>query len=260
MKNKIILTFDLEEFDLPLEYNCLIKEEEQFNITIEGLQNLLDILNLNDVKATFFITGFFCEKYPDSIKNISQKHEIASHAYYHSNFDEEFIIKSKSILESTSGKIVNGFRMPLLQKIDYNNLKQAGYMYDSSINPTYMSGRYNNLRVSRNPYKIGNTGIIELPVSVAGIFRFPLFWLSFKNIPFFIYRFLCNTAFKKDKYIHLYFHPWEFANINKFKIPKYIKSINGKEYSIKFTKLIKYLNKQGEFITVSEFLESCNKM
>jgi hypothetical protein len=256
MKPKIILTFDIEEFDLPLEYNCPISEEMQLNITNEGLLLLIDLLNLHNIKATFFITGNFCEKNPVLIRTLSEKHEIGSHAYYHSRFDEEFIIRSKKILETTSGKQVTGFRMPLLQKIDYDKLRQAGYEYDSSINPAFLPGRYNNLRVSRKPYKISNSGIIELPASVSPGIRVPLFWLSFKNLPFFLYRCFCNSVIRQDQFLHLYFHPWEFARIDQFNIPGYIKKPNGDRYIKKFEKLIKYLKNKGEFVTASEFLKN----
>lgn len=256
MKNKIILTFDLEEFDLPSEYSCPISEEEQFRITNEGLERLVNILDRHDVKATFFTTGYFCEKNELSIKSLSEKHEISSHAYYHSQFDEEFIIKSKKILESTTGKRVLGFRMPRLDKVDYEKLEQAGYEYDSSINPTFIPGRYNNLKTSRFPFKIANSTIVQFPLSVSPIIRFPLFWLSFKNLPFTLYRLLCNFTLKKDKFIHLYFHPWEFAKIDQFEIPNYIKNLNGDNYSKKFDKLLEFLKSQGEFITVAEFIGS----
>lgn len=255
MKKKIILTFDLEEFDLPLEFNCPISEEEQFKITNEGLERLVNILNRHEVKATFFTTGYFCEKNELSIQALSKKHEINSHAYYHSQFDEEFLIKSKKILESTTGKPVLGFRMPRLDKVDYEKLEQAGYKYDSSINPTFIPGRYNNIKISRFPFKITNSNIIEFPLSVSPIIRFPLFWLSFKNLPLSLYQFLCNFTLKKDKFIHLYFHPWEFAKIDQFDIPTYIKKLNGDNYAKKFDKLVESLKNQGEFVTVTDFIE-----
>jgi peptidoglycan/xylan/chitin deacetylase (PgdA/CDA1 family) len=256
LKQKIILTFDLEEFDLPLEYNCPISEELQLKITNDGLLRVIELLNLCNVKATFFSTGNYCEKNPEMIKILSENHEIASHAYYHSQFDEEFIMRSKIILETASGKRVTGFRMPLMQKIDYDALILAGYEYDSSINPTYLPGRYNYFSVSRKPYKIANTGITEFPLSVSPVIRFPLFWLSFKNLPLFLYRYLCYSVIKQDNYLHLYFHPWEFAKIGQFKIPFYIRKPDGESYTKKFEKLIDYLKRKGEFVTVSEFLSS----
>jgi hypothetical protein len=144
----------------------------------------------------------------------------------------------------------------LLQKIDYDKLIQAGYKYDSSINPTFLPGRYNNFRVSRTPFKIANTEIMELPVSVTPLIRFPLFWLSFKNLPFFLYRFLCNSVLRKDNFLHLYFHPWEFAKTDQFKIPGYIRKPDGDRYTKKFDTLLNFLKRKCDFVTVSEFMET----
>lgn len=256
MKPKIILTFDLEEFDLPLEYDCPISGELQFSISDEGLRRLTDLLTRHKVKATFFTTGNFCEKYPGAIKSLSEIHEIASHAYCHSQFDEEYLLRSKRILETASGRQVKGFRMPLLQNVDYVKLNEAGYNYDSSINPTFLPGRYNNFNVSRTPYKITNTEIIEFPLSVSPIIRFPLSWYSFKNLPLILFRYFCNSVIRHDEYLHLYFHPWEFADIDSFKIPCYIKKPSGEKYVKKFDELLAWLSKKGEFVTASEFLES----
>jgi peptidoglycan/xylan/chitin deacetylase (PgdA/CDA1 family) len=258
LKPKIILTFDLEEFDLPLEYKCPISEEKLFKITREGLQQLESMLSLHNIKCTFFVTGNFCERNKHIVKQLSDTHEIGSHGYYHSRFNEEFIIRSKQILETTTSKTITGFRMPRFQKIQYEKLKQAGFEYDSSINPTFLPGRYNNFRVSRIPYQIGNSGIIEFPVSVSWGVRFPLFWLSFKNLPFFLYKYFCNSAFKHDQFLHLYFHPWEFANLDQFDIPGYIRKPNGARYVKKFEKLLKYLKTKGDFVTASEFLRNNN--
>ena len=256
MNAKVILTFDLEEFDLPLEHQIPISEKEQFDVANEGLKKLLILLNRHEIKATFFTTGNFCKNHPTTMKLIAEKHEIASHAYFHSQFNEEYIVKSKQTIEAITGKKVKGFRMPLLQKIDYNALKHAGYEYDTSMNPTFIPGRYNNFRKPRKPYTITNVDITEFPVSVSPLIRFPLFWLSFKNLPFFLYRFLCFWTLKQDTYIHLYFHPWEFAKIDEYKIPKYIITPNGERYSSKFEKLLNFLKNNGEFYTVAEFLES----
>jgi len=56
----ILLSFDLEEFDLPREFNIEINDEEMYKISYEGCNNLLKILN---VKSTFFVTANFARKY-----------------------------------------------------------------------------------------------------------------------------------------------------------------------------------------------------
>ncbi len=256
MANQVLLTFDLEEFDLPLEFGQAIPEYDQINITNGGLQRLLKILAKEDIPATFFTTSFYAAGNEDLIRHISDKHEIASHSYNHSTYKDSDPSASKAILERITGKQVYGFRMPRFQKTDMTNLKSAGYIYDSSVNPTFIPGRYNNLLSQRSKYLDIRSNLIEIPASVSRILRFPLFWLSFKNIPLGIYLAMCRYAIRKDSYLNLCFHPWEFGDIDHFKIPWYIKKISGEQFSERFEELIAGLKKMADFSTISDFLGS----
>ncbi|MBK9389466.1 MAG: DUF3473 domain-containing protein [Bacteroidetes bacterium] len=256
MEKPILLTFDLEEFDLPLEFGCPISDEDQINISNNGLQKLTILLSKYNIPATFFTTAFYADKNKELIRNLSKNHEIASHSKYHSGFNETDPLNSKSDLEEIIGKQVSGFRMPRFKKIDLALLKEAGYSYDSSINPTIIPGRYNNFSAHRKIHFDVRANLIEVPVSVSPIFRFPLFWLSFKNIPLTFYTSLCKAAIRKDEYLHLYFHPWEFADLSSFNIPGYIKKISGEAMSEKFEKLITELHKIGDFMTISDFIDN----
>jgi peptidoglycan/xylan/chitin deacetylase (PgdA/CDA1 family) len=255
LKKRILLTFDLEEFDLPLEFGCPISEEDQINISNEGLKRLTVLLSKHNIPATFFTTSFYANKNEELIKNLSENHEIASHSKYHSAFRETDPLDSKAELERITGGRINGFRMPFFRKIDLLDIKSAGYSYDSSINPTFLPGRYNNLTAHRKIYYDIRSDLIEVPVSVSPLIRFPLSWLSFKNIPLPIYLFMCKMAIRKDSYLHLYFHPWEFAELESFDVPGYIKTRSGNSLSERLEELIIELKKTAIFLTISGFLE-----
>jgi peptidoglycan/xylan/chitin deacetylase (PgdA/CDA1 family) len=255
VKRKILLTFDIEEFDLPLEYNCSISADEQMQVTLQGLYSMNMLLDAFEITSTFFITSHFAELNPIIVKDLANKNEIASHTHNHSHFEESDIEKSKKILESICQTNIYGFRMPRLQKIDYNRLKSAGYAYDSSLNPAYLPGRYNHLREHRTIFAEPSNNFPIVPMSVSPIIRFPLFWLSFKNIPLSLYFAFCKQCLAVDSYVHLYFHPWEFSDISRFNIPAYIKRVSGQKYLERFEKLLQFLVKQGEFSTIKSFLE-----
>jgi peptidoglycan/xylan/chitin deacetylase (PgdA/CDA1 family) len=245
--NSILLSFDLEEFDIPEEFGQKLSNEEKMSVTLSGLVPILQLLDKHNIKATFYTTAFFAETNPEVVKKVAEKHEIASHGFYHSSFQPDHIAKSKEVLEKITGSIVKGFRMARLMPIDKSLLTDAGYIYDSSLNPTFIPGRYNNTDKPRKPFNA--EGLINLPASVATLFRIPLFWISFKNFPFNFYKTLALRTLKKDKYLNLYFHPWEFADISSYKLPMYVKRISGKELLIKFEKLLISIKEQGEFIT-----------
>jgi hypothetical protein len=248
------LTFDIEEFDLPLEYNCPISPEAQISKSLEGMHAMNELLDQYNVISTCFITSHFAELNPSQVHKLALKHEIASHTHYHSKFEESDIEKSKKILEEISETTILGFRMPRLQEINYYHLKKAGYAYDSSLNPAYLPGRYNNFNKPRTLFTEHASGFPILPMSVSPHIRFPLFWLSFKNVPLSIYFALCKQCLVYDSYLHLYFHPWEFADLGSFRIPAYIKRVSGNEYIHRFEKLLQFLLNQGDFSTISSFL------
>jgi peptidoglycan/xylan/chitin deacetylase (PgdA/CDA1 family) len=106
------LTFDLEEFDLPLEFGCPISDEDQIIISNNGLQRLTILLSKFNIPATFFTTAFYANKNKELIKNLSENHEIASHSKCHSEFKETDPFDSKVEIERITGKPVYGFRMP----------------------------------------------------------------------------------------------------------------------------------------------------
>lgn len=256
MEKQILLTFDLEEFDLPLEFGCPISDEDQINITNNGLQMLTTLLSEYDIPATFFTTAFYAEKNQEIIKWLSATHEIASHAYLHSDFMETDPAESRINLESITGVKIYGFRMPRFRKISLKIIRDAGYRYDSSVNPAYIPGRYNNLFTNRKIHLDYKSNLIEVPVSVSPIIRFPLFWLSFKNIPLPIYLNLCKMTIRTDSYLHLYFHPWEFADLESLNIPRYIKRLSGIAFTERFEKLVMKLGKIASFSTITDFLDS----
>ena len=255
MKSQVLLTFDLEEFDLPLEFDCPITEEEQISTTNEGLTNVLQLLERHDIPATFFTTSFYANKSRELILNIPSRHEIASHSKYHSAFSESDPKESKTELENITGKVINGFRMPMYRKIDKRLLWNAGYIYDSSLNPTFIPGRYNKLTAPRKIHFDKSYSLIEIPVSVSPAIRFPLFWLSFKNLPYPFYKYMCRRVIRKDSYLHLYFHPWEFAGLDRFRIPGYIKKISGISLTERLERLIIDLQPDCEFSTISGYLK-----
>lgn len=245
----------MEEFDLPLEYGASISKDEQLEVGKKGLDSIQDVLN--DIPVTLFTTAYFALSFEKEIKELSQKHEIASHAYYHSTFERQDLLKSKNELERITGKEVRGLRMPRLRPVDVDWIKEAGYKYDSSINPTWIPGRYNNRDKPRTVYT--DNGLTRLPTSVTPNLRIPLFWLAFKNMPYSLFLSLAIQTLKKDNYLSFYFHPWEFTDISRYKLPFYVKRHSGNVLINRLKRLISDLAHYGEFKRVDEFLLAYNQ-
>jgi len=254
----VLLSFDIEEFDMPFEYKGEIAFEEQLSISRKGLQNILSLLKKHNAKATFFSTVVFAENNKDLIEQLLEEgHELASHTWFHSKFEIEDLKKSRERLAKLFNTEVTGLRMPRMMKVDESEVEKAGYSYNSSVNPTFLPGRYNNLKVSRTYFKEGN--VLQIPASVSPNFRIPLFWLSFHNFSLSFYKKLAKDVLAKDQYLNIYFHPWEFADIKdvKFKLPGFTTKNTGKAMVERFEEFLSYLNqKKHKFQTFQEFQKS----
>jgi peptidoglycan/xylan/chitin deacetylase (PgdA/CDA1 family) len=256
----ILLSFDIEEFDTPVEYGAEISFEQQMAVSADGAKSILNVLHDNNIHATFFCTANFATHAPLEI--IQQMHtngnEIASHGYYHSWFDLKHLKESKDELESITGKEVKGYRMARMMPFDETELVKAGYSYNTSLNPTFLPGRYNNFKKPATWHY--SNGMLQIPASVTPILRIPLFWLALHNFPFSIYVRLCKLTLKKYGYLNLYYHPWEFSdeilNKEKYNMPFYIRRNAGRKMAQRLSRLIQILKDENqEFLTFSEFIE-----
>ena len=241
----IYLSFDIEEFDMPKEYGYDIAFERQIAISRKGLTAILDLLKKHQMHATFFSTVVFAQQVPDLINRlIEEGHELASHTYYHSDFENEHLKRSKEALEQQFGVTVEGLRMPRMLEVSAEEVKKAGYRYNSSVNPTFLPGRYNKLHVPKRLFN--ENGLWQIPAAVSW-FRFPLFWLSFHNLPLWLYKFLLKRSVKSIGYAALYFHPWEFTDLHQkeFNFPAYVMRNSGEKMIARFDSLLTFIKHQG---------------
>lgn len=271
LKNKLILTFDLEFwYNSQFLENYLSESGENFNdYFTESLYPLLDLLKKKNILATFFVLGIAAEKYPEAIKKIyNDGHEIACHGYSHKRLEklrpEEFekeIATAVNLLEKITGQKPIGFRAPnfsLSNKTKWalNILEKYGFQYDSSIFP-FKTQMYGNSKAPLGAYRISNR-ILELPVAVLEIFglRIPVGGgFYFRFMPFFIYNFFLKMI-RRERLPILYFHPHEFYDfIPKIKAPFW--KIKLKYYGVKngFKKLEKLLD-EFEFMPLKEYIEN----
>ncbi|WP_337042833.1 polysaccharide deacetylase family protein [Emticicia sp. 17c] len=253
-----ILSFDVEEFDMPFEYGGNPPMDEQIDTSTTGLENILPVLADYQAEATFYCTGVYASSKPEIIQEMSRTHEIASHNYFHSTHKKEDLLNSRKVLEEITNKEVKGFRMPRMAPVSDADLLAAGYSYNASYNPTYLPGRYDYRHIPRTVFQ--QNGLIHIPASVSPNLRLPLFWIAFHNYPLPYFLYLCQKVVEADGYLHLYFHPWEFTNYTKLpngaKYPFYLHRNNGSAMLERFKKLMAFLQKEGfTFKTTSWLLE-----
>lgn len=251
-EKKILFSIDLEEFDLPEEYGYTLPIEEKLQVSLPGMQALDAVMDKHSVTATIFTTAFWANHNKDYMRSLAAKHEIASHTYYHNSFKTEDLAASRIALSEITGQEVTGLRMPRMRYVDPADVAAAGYTYDSSLNPTWLPGRYNHFDKPRTLHKNGH--VWEMPASVTPILRIPIFWLALKNFPLGFYKMLCNRILNHDGYILFYVHPWEFVDLSKYQVPSMTKRIDGVQLQDRLDKLFTYLNKRASFTTHKAYL------
>jgi len=240
---KILFSVDLEEFDIPEEYGRQLPLQTKLEVSYKGMQLLEALMEKYQVRSTLFTTAFWAQHYPDYVRQLSEKHEIASHTFYHNRFETADLARSRQVLSAITGKEIAGLRMPLMQNIDAAAVAAAGYSYDSSLHPTWLPGRYNHLRANRTLYSRDNLWI--LPASVTPLLRLPVFWLMLKNAPVSLYKMMCRRILARDGYIVLYVHPWEFTDLSGYPLPALIKRNDGKKLLDRLETLFAYFSKAG---------------
>ncbi|MBO0929476.1 DUF3473 domain-containing protein [Fibrella aquatilis] len=252
---RILFTVDVEEFDTALEYGHDLSLLDQIAVSTKGLRLLAERFEALNARTTLFTTANYALHEPALINQLAQRHEIASHGYYHTTFEPGDLAKSKQALETLLGKPVRGFRRARMGDTNPQEVAEAGYIYNSSLHPTFIPGRYNHWGEPRLPFK--ELSVWQIPASVTPRLRLPLFWLSLKNFPFAFYKQLCLETLRADGYVNLYVHPWEFTDLAAFdKIPAYVKRHSNHELLDRVETLLRFLRQHGDYATMGEFAET----
>jgi peptidoglycan/xylan/chitin deacetylase (PgdA/CDA1 family) len=248
----ILLSFDVEEFDAPVSRGRAMTMDEQMDVGGRGYARTLDLLDSLGVRATMFTTANFAKWHGDLHSRAAKKHEIASHAHFHSSFRVEDLATSRAALRATSGQEVRGFRRPRLQWTDPAAIHAAGYAYDSSVNPIWLPGRYSNAGLPRLPYRSG--GIVEVPISTSPGVRLPLFWLAWKNLPMGIVRDACARCLESDGFLNLFWHPWEFVPLAGEGLSLHMRRVDGERMCDRFAAFVEWLRPRGRTTTFTEWM------
>lgn len=245
----VFLSFDIEEFDVPrehgVEWNPLA---EGMDVSVYGANRILDCLEECGVRGTFFCTTNFARNAKGVMERIiAGGHEVASHGCDHWTPQPSDLAASKDVLEELTGKMVQGYRQPRMFPLDLAELKRAGYVYNASLNPCFIPGRYMHLTTPRTLFV--QDGIVQIPASVSPVCRIPMFWLALHNFPLWYYKRLARRILKQDGYFNTYFHPWEFFPLGEhleFKLPYIIRHNAGERMYERLREVIMYLKGRGE--------------
>jgi len=106
-----------------------------------GTIRVLDMLEEQNITATFFVTGDFIEYYPNTTARLaSSRHEFASHSYRHpdmtslSEEEQRFMLTEQKAVAAEYGAKPVGFLAPyrLWDTTTATLLKEEGFVYDAT--------------------------------------------------------------------------------------------------------------------------------
>jgi polysaccharide deacetylase family protein (PEP-CTERM system associated) len=203
-------------------------EWEGFPSRVEAnTRRILDLLDEQGVKGTFFCLGCVAERHPDLVREIARRgHEVGSHGWSHtpitrldpSSFSDE-ATRSKALLEDLSGSEVSGFRAPSFSIVEGTRwaldvLLDAGYGYDSSIFPV----RHPDYGIPGSPTAIHRVAtpsgrqILEFPMTVVRLWgrTVPVSGGGyFRLLPYGVTRWGIGRVNRERRPAVFYLHPWE---------------------------------------------------
>ena len=121
----------------------------------QNTDRMLELLDANHAKSTFFVLGWIAERCPHLVRRIAEAgHEVASHGYGHeliynltpAAFRED-VLRANGLLEDITGTKVRGYRAPSFSITDWavDILLDVGVEYDSSAFRTIAHDRYGKL-------------------------------------------------------------------------------------------------------------------
>lgn len=224
-----VITVALEDYYHVGAFNRLIQRGQWYRFETRFERNAeraLDLLDRHNVKATFFVLGCIADEYPEVVRRVAERgHEVASKGYYHRSIRQmtqtefrEDLARSREALERAAGSRVVGYRVAHewflpddLWALDV--LAEEGYIYDSSICPTFRHYAKQPWRRFMHTHEHGGVRIWEFPlpgrhllgfdIPIAGGNYFRQFphWLVTREVDRWIGR-------SPHPYL-MYFHVWE---------------------------------------------------
>jgi len=189
---------------------------------------VLELLERNRCRATFFVLGWVAEREPSLIREIARAgHELACHSHLHrplyqltpSDFRED-LRRSRGTIEDIGGTRVVGFRAPTFSITQQSLwaleiLAEEGFSYDSSIFPIRhdLYGIPDACPWIHQPPLPSGRSIWELPPSTVRIGKMNVPFGGggyLRLLPMTFTRWAIQTTHKREgKPVMVYFHPWE---------------------------------------------------
>lgn len=248
-----ILSYDIEEWFA--EETIYGNRKEKYVEYDQYLDNILQLLEKHDVKATFFCVGGLVPKYTQVIRKIADKgHEIGCHSNRHQFLNKMTYEEVKedtrvaiNSIEQVVGQKVLSYRAPAFSigesnKWAFDILAECGIERDASVFPAARDfGGFSNFG-AKEPCIVTHNGhsIKEFPICLASLCGKEVAYSGGGYFRFFPLTYIKSQMAKSD-YAMTYFHIGDL-------LPESKSVMTRKEYEDYFKKNGTLINRYKRFV------------
>jgi hypothetical protein len=214
---------------------------ERLKITESNVRSVLRILDIHEIRSSFFVEISLAENLLDLLKIISaQGHEVA---FYNKNSTPAEIENTKKSVEDYLEKQIKGFR----QKdgdISTELIKSMGFSYISNTDHSNIMFPFKRLKRSCEITEIN--GLSVVPETISPYSQIPYNDFAFQVLPMKYYQNMVFETLKSEDFVLVYLESWQFTDMEKnaFKVPFYRRYNSGKKMEDKLEEFLIWINEK----------------
>lgn len=235
----VLLTFNITCIEAEIKKGFRISDEERLKIIENNTKAILRILDIHDIKSSFFVEISLTEKLQNLIKAISSKgHEIA---FYNKGSNPEEIENAKKNIQDLLEKQIRGIRQKDV-KVPQDILKMMEFNYVSNIDNANILFPFKRLK--RDTEITEEDGLSIVPESISPYSQLPYNDFVFQILPMKYYQNMVLETLQNEEFVLIYLNTWQFTDFKKYRfdIPFYRGLFSGKKMEDKLDALLTFLN------------------
>jgi hypothetical protein len=235
----VLLSFNIINNKSNFKNHHTIDGDEIIAITIQNTSSILQLLEFNNILASFFVEISLVEQLQPLIKKIISKgHELA---LYNENSTLLQIENAKKIGEEFIGKTIRGIRQKDIS-VSVNDLKKLEFSYISNIENANILFPFK--RLEKSTEILLENGVNIVPESISPYSQIPYNDFVFQVVPLKYYENMVIETIKNDDFVLIYLNSWQFTDFEKygFKIPFYRKYNSGRKMENKLENFLQWIN------------------
>lgn len=231
----ILLNFNILRSDY---FNQIISEEEVLKSIEKDVNAILLLLEIHNIKSTFFCETNLLLKLQDLLKKVTRKgHEVS---IFNIDSKLEKLTSEKELLEKFLDKIIKGIRQTNF-KIDTEELKLLEFSYISDLEYSEVFLLFKKLFSETEI--IEKNGISFIPESISTYSRIPYNDVTFQLMPQTFYQSMVRESLQKNDFVQIYLNTFQFTDKKYFsKLPFFLKINSGRKMEDKLSIFLEWIN------------------